>query len=85
MECGFDVRKAEQVGRIRNDMSFKQLVLGWEAVVAGKPKEVLTLRIMGVMPQTSKGPKHEKDISKVPIDFFLFDNSIKINDIKYQH
>ena len=47
--------------------------------------KVLTLGIVGVMPQTSKGPKHEKDISKVPVDFFLFDNSIQINDIKYQH
>ena len=40
-----------------------------------------------VMPQTQKGPKHEKDISKVLVDIFfpLFDNSIQINYIKYQH
>ena len=39
MECGFDVRKAEQAGHIGNDMSFEQLVLGWEAIIAGKPNK----------------------------------------------
>ena len=31
-----------------------------------------------VTPQTRKGPKREKDISKVPVDFVPFDNSIQI-------
>ena len=31
-----------------------------------------------IMPQTRKSLKHEKKISKVPIDFVHFSNSIKI-------
>jgi len=38
-----------------------------------------------VTPQTQNGPKHEKNISKAPVDFFLFDKSIQIILIKYQH
>ena len=34
--------------------------------------------IVNVMPQTQKGPKHEKDISMVLVDFVPFDNSIQI-------
>ena len=31
-----------------------------------------------VTPQTRKGPKHEKNILKVPVDFVPFGNSIQI-------
>jgi len=43
--------------------------------------------IKDVTPQTRKGSKREKDISKVTVDIFfpLFDNSIQINYIKYQY
>ena len=34
------------------------------------------------MPQTQKGPKHEKNILKVPVDFSFFDNSIQMIHIK---
>ena len=36
-------------------------------------------------PWTQKGPKREKDISKGTYRFFLFDNPIHINHIKYQY
>lgn len=41
--------------------------------------------IMVVKPQTQKGSKHEKNISKIPVNFSFLDKSIQIIHIKYQH
>ena len=36
------------------------------------------MKSLFVTPQTRKGPKHEKNISKLTIDFVPFGNSIQI-------
>ena len=41
--------------------------------------------MLGVMPQNQNGPKHEKDISKIPVDFyFLIIRSKKKKKKSYQ-
>ena len=51
----------------------------WGTVVFISYLSILKLiLILVVTPQTQKGPKHEKNVSNVPIDFVPFDKSIQI-------